>query len=59
MLSKYWNHPSVYLVILKPQISRGNFTLIPKGATQEKENFKTEKEKEKKKEKSEKYQKGK
>ena len=40
MLSKHWDH--VYPMILKLLITRGNITLIPKEATQEKEkeNFK-------------------
>ena len=37
MLSKHWDHPSVYRMILKLLITRGNITLIPKEATQEKE----------------------
>ena len=37
MLSKHWDHPSVYPMILKLLITRGNITLIPKEATQEKE----------------------
>ena len=36
MLSKHWNHPSVYPMILKLQLTRGNITLIPREATQEK-----------------------
>ena len=52
MLSKHWDHPSVYPMILKLLITTGNITLIPKEATEEKEkeNLKTEKEEEKKKE---------
>ena len=52
MLSKHWDHPSVYPMILKLLITRGNITLIPKEATEEKEkeNLKTKKEEEKKKE---------
>ena len=38
MLSKHWDHPTVYPMILKLLITRGNITLIPKEATQEKEN---------------------
>ena len=38
MVSKHWDHPSVYAMILKLLISRGNITLIPKEATEEKEN---------------------
>ena len=37
MLSKHWDHPTVYPMILKLLINRGNITLIPKEATQEKE----------------------
>ena len=37
MLSKHWDHPTVYPSILKLLITRGNITLIPKEATQEKE----------------------
>ena len=37
MLSKHWHHPTVYPMILKFLIPRGNITLIPKEATQEKE----------------------
>ena len=36
MLSKHWDHPSVYPMILK-LFARGNITLIPREATQEKE----------------------
>ena len=39
MLSKHWDHPTVYPMILKLLITRGNITLIPKEATQEKENL--------------------
>ena len=39
MLSKHWDHPSVYPMILKLLITRGNITLIPKEATEEKENY--------------------
>ena len=55
MLSKHWDHPSVYPMILKLLISRGNSTLIPKEPTQEKEkeNLKLQPEKLKKKEKEE------
>ena len=38
MLSKHWDHPTVYPMILKLLITRGTITLIPKEATQEKEN---------------------
>ena len=53
MLSKHWDHPSVYPMILKLLITRRNITLIPKEATEEKEkyNFILQTEKEKKKEK--------
>ena len=37
MLSKHWDHPSVYPMILKLLITRGNTTLIPREATKEKE----------------------
>ena len=37
MLSKHWDHPTVYPVILKLLITRGTMTLIPREATQEKE----------------------
>ena len=37
MLSKHWDHPTVYPMILKLLITRGNITLIPSEATQEKE----------------------
>ena len=37
MLSKHWDHPSVYPIILMLLITRGNITLIPKEATEEKE----------------------
>ena len=37
MLSRHWDHPTVYPVILKLLITRGNITLIPREATQEKE----------------------
>ena len=37
MLSKHWDHPTVYPMIMKLLITRGNITLIPKEATQEKE----------------------
>ena len=53
MLSKHWDHPTVYPMILKLLITWGNITLIPKEATQEKEkeNLKLQPEKLKKKEK--------
>ena len=55
MLSKHWDHPTVYPMILKLLITRGNITLIPKEATQEKEkeNLKLQPETLKKKEKEE------
>ena len=55
MLSKHWDHPTVYPMILKLLITRGNITLIPKEATQEKEkeNLKLQPEKMKQKEKDE------
>ena len=37
MLSKHWDHPKVYPMILKILITRGHITLIPTEATQEKE----------------------
>ena len=37
MLSKHYDHPTVYPMILKLLISRGNITLIAKEATQERE----------------------
>ena len=37
MLSKYWDHPTVYPMILKLLITRGSIPLIPREATQEKE----------------------
>ena len=37
MLSKHWDHTTVHPMILKLLITRGNRTLIPKEATQEKE----------------------
>ena len=55
MLSKHWDHPTVYPMTLKLLITRGNITLIPKEATQEKEkeNLKLQPEKLKRKEKEE------
>ena len=55
MLSKHWDHPTVYPMILKLLMTRGNITLIPKEATQEKEkeNLQLQPEKLKKKEKEE------
>ena len=52
MLSKHWDHPTVYPMILKLLITRGSITLIPKEATKEK-NLKLQPEKLKKKEKEE------
>ena len=37
MLSRHWDHPTVYPTILKLLITRGNITLIPREANQEKE----------------------
>ena len=37
MLSKHWDHPTVYPMILKQLITRCNIALIPREATQEKE----------------------
>ena len=53
MLSKDWDHSTVYPMILKLLITRGNITLIPREATQEqqKEILKTQPEELKKKEK--------
>ena len=55
VLSKHWDHRTVYPMILKLFITRGNITLLPKEATQEKEkeNFKLQPEKLEKKEKEE------
>ena len=55
MLSKHWDHPTVYPMILKLLITRGNITLIPREAGQEKEKeyLKMQPEKVKKKEKEE------
>ena len=55
MLSKHWDHPTVYPIILKLLITRGNITLLPKEATQEKEkeNLNLQPEKLNKKEKEE------
>ena len=55
MLSKHWDHPTVYPMILKFLTTRGNITLIPKEPTKEKEkdNLKLQEEKLKKKEKEE------
>ena len=36
MLSKRWDHPSVYNMIMKLLITRGPITLIPREATQDK-----------------------
>ena len=36
MLSKHWDHHSVYNMIMKLLITRGPITLIPKEATQDK-----------------------
>ena len=55
MLSKHWDHHTVYPMILKLLMKRSNITLIPKEATQEKEkeNLKLQPEKLKKKGKEE------
>ena len=53
MLSKHWEDPTVYQMILKLLSTRGNITLVPREATQEKENLKLQPEKLKKKEKQE------
>ena len=45
MLCKHWDHPTVYPMILKLLITRGNITLIPREATQEKKDFKSTKRK--------------
>ena len=37
MLSKHWDHPTVYPMILKLLITRGTIALVPREATQEKE----------------------
>ena len=52
LLSKHWDHPIVYPMILKFLIIRGNIAVVPKEATQEKEkeNLKLQPEKLKKKE---------
>ena len=39
MLSKHWDHPSVYNMIMKLLITRGPITLIPKAATQRQTNL--------------------
>ena len=36
ILSKHWDHPSVYDIIMKLLITRGPITLIPKEATRDK-----------------------
>ena len=58
MLSQHWDHVTVCPMILKLLITRGNITLIPREATQEKqkENLKIQPEKVKKKEKEEEKQ---
>ena len=35
-LSKHWDHPSVYNMIMKLLVTRGPITLIPREATQDK-----------------------
>ena len=59
MLSKHWNHPSAYPMILKLLITRGNIMLIPKEETEEKEkeNYTIENKKIKRKEIRKKYEK--
>ena len=37
MLSKHWDHPTVYPMLLKLLITTGNITLILREITQEKE----------------------
>ena len=51
MLSKHWDHPTVYPMVLKLLITRENITITLREATQEKrkENFERQTEKEKKK----------
>ena len=58
MISKHWDHPTVYPMILKLLITRGNISLFSREATQAKgkENLKIQPEKVKKKEKQEYYQ---
>ena len=55
MLSRHWDHPTVYIMIHKLLNTRGNSTVIPREATQEKEkeNLKMQPEKVKKEEKEE------
>ena len=55
MLSKHWDHHTVYPMILKSLITRGDISVIPRETTQEKEkeNLKIQPEKVKKKEKEE------
>ena len=55
MLSKHCDHPTVYPMILKLLITRGNIALVPKEASQEKEKeyLKLQTEKLKKEEKEE------
>ena len=53
MLSKHWDHPTAYPMVLKLLITRGNITLIPREATQEKEKLRMQPDKEQKKEKQE------
>ena len=56
MLSKHWDHPTVYPMILKLLITRGNITLIPREATQEKEKEILNPQPEKESERKEKYE---
>ena len=56
MLSKHWDHPTVYPMILKLLTTRGNITLIlnpMRSNTRKKENFKIQPEKVIKKEEQE------
>ena len=39
MISKHWDHPSVYPMVLKLLVTRGNITIIPMEATEEEENY--------------------
>ena len=55
MLSKHWDHPTVYPTVFKLLITTGIVMLVPREATQgkEQENLKIQPEKEKKKGKQE------
>ena len=37
MLSKYWDHHTVFPMIMRLLITRGDITLIPREATEEKD----------------------